>query len=207
MSMYPKIYLHIIMKKDIYIFRHGQTNHNLAQKWQGVSINDALNETGKQQAKELAEKVKNLGLEKIYSSPLIRAWQTGMYIMDNYASIRFEIMSGLREINFGEAEGLTFDEVRKKYGRKFEQQLLFPTWQNWDLHFPKGECKHDVFKRVDACLKKIVQNAENNVGVVCHAGVISALQCGYQLENVCYDNCSILHLQYDSESNNFTKID
>lgn len=91
-------------------------------------------------------------------------------------------MSNLREVNFGAAEGLTFEEVRKKFGSEFEQKLLFPTPQTWNLHFPNGESKHDVFKRVDACLQKIAAGAEDNVGVVCHAGVISALQCGYQLK-------------------------
>ncbi len=195
------------MKKNIYIFRHGQTNHNLEQKWQGASINDALNVTGVQQAKELAQKVKNLKLEKVYCSPLVRAWQTALYVMENYAGIRFEIMSNLREVNFGAAEGLTFEEVRKKFGSEFEKKLLFPTPQTWDLHFLNGESKHDVFKRVDACLQKIAAGAEDNVGVVCHAGVISALQCGYQLKNVSYENCSVLHLQYDSDSRTFTKID
>ena len=166
------------MKKNIYIFRHGQTNHNLEQKWQGASINDALNVTGVQQAKELAQKVKNLKLEKVYCSPLVRAWQTALYVMENYAGIRFEIMSNLREVNFGAAEGLTFEEVRKKFGSEFEQKLLCPTPQTWYLHFPNGESKLDVFKRVDACLQKIAAGAEDNVGVVCHAGVISALQCG-----------------------------
>ena len=36
-----------IMMKDVFIFRHGQTDKNLAQKWQGSGCDDVLNETGR----------------------------------------------------------------------------------------------------------------------------------------------------------------
>ncbi len=194
------------MKKNIFIFRHGQTDKNLAQKWQGSGCDDALNETGKQQAKTLAFKVKNLGLQKIYCSSLTRAKQTAEFIAKN-SNLPLNVMPNLREVYFGAAEGLTFDEVRKTYGQEFEQQLLNPNQQTWYWHFPKGECKHDAFCRVDSCLRQIAAAPENTVGVVCHAGVISALQCGYKLKNVSFDNCAVLHLQYDTESGNFEKID
>lgn len=195
------------MKKNIFIFRHGQTDKNLAQMWQGSGCDDVLNETGKQQAKKLADKVKNFDLEKIYCSPLIRAQQTADFIVKNgNKKINVEIMNDLREIYFGVAEGKTFAEIRQVYGSEFEQQLLNPNQQTWFWHFPKAESKYEAFNRVDACLKEIAAKDENTVGVVCHAGVISALQCGYQLQNVCFDNCAVLHLQYDTESGKFEKI-
>lgn len=195
------------MKKNIFIFRHGQTDKNLAQKWQGSGCDDVLNETGKQQAKELADKVKDFELEKIYCSPLIRAKQTANFIVNNSSKkIDVKVMNDLREIYFGVAEGKTFSEVRKIFGSEFEQCLLNPNKQTWFLHFPEAESKYEAFNRVDACLKEIASEKENTVGVVCHAGVISALQCGYQLKNVSFENCAVLHLQYDTESGKFEKI-
>ena len=202
---YKNIFM-IIMKKDFFIFRHGQTNKNLENKWQGSGCDDVLNETGQKQAKNLADKVKDFGLEKIYCSPMKRARQTADYIVKSKKNLTVEIIPDLREVYFGMAEGLTFDEVRKIYGKDFEQQFFYPTLQTWDLHFPKGESKHNVFCRVNNCLKKMAQMPEKTIGVVCHAGVISALQCGYQLQNVCFDNCAVLHLQYDTESGKFEKI-
>ncbi len=38
------------MRKDFYIFRHGETNENLAGGWQGCSVDFPLNKTGEQQA-------------------------------------------------------------------------------------------------------------------------------------------------------------
>lgn len=195
-----------IMMKDVFIFRHGQTDKNLAQKWQGSGCDDVLNETGKKQAELLSEKVKNLGLEKLYCSSLTRAQQTAEYIAKKYDKLPVEIVPDLREVYFGTAEGLTFAEIRKIYGEDFEHKLLNPDEKSWFLHFPKGECKHDVFCRVDACLQQITAQPEKTVGIVCHAGVISALQCGYQLKNVSFENCAILHLQYDTESGKFEKI-
>ena len=127
------------MKKDIFIFRHGQTDKNLAQKWQGSGCDDVLNETGKKQAEALSEKVKNLGLEKLYCSSLTRAQQTAGYIAKNYDNLTVEVMPDLREVYFGIAEGLTFDEVRQIYGKEFEQQLMNPDQKTWYLHFPDGE--------------------------------------------------------------------
>ena len=205
-TFHKNIFMYI-MKKNIFIFRHGQTDKNLAQKWQGSGCDDVLNETGKKQAEALSEKVKNLGLEKLYCSSLTRARQTAEYIAKNHNDLLIEVMPDLREVYFGTAEGLTSDEVRKIYGEEFEHQLLNPDQNTWYWHFPEGECKHDVFLRVDACLRQIVAKAENVVGVVCHAGVISALQCGYQLENVSFENCAVLHLQYDCENGSFIKVD
>ncbi len=135
-----------------------------------------------------------------------RARQTADYIVKSKKNLTVEIIPDLREVYFGMAEGLTFDEARKIYGKDFEQNLLYPTYNTWNLHFPKGESKHNAFCRVNNCLKKMAQMPEKTIGVVCHAGVISALQCGYQLQNVCFDNCAVLHLQYDTESGKFEKI-
>lgn len=195
-----------IMIKNVFIFRHGQTNKNLAQKLQGSGCDDALNATGEQQAEALAQKVSPLGLQKLYCSPLLRARQTAAKILAASGNLPLVIMPDLREGHFGAYEGKSFDEVRAEYGRLVDD-FFYPDRDNWHLHFKGGESKRDIFYRVIKCLRQIVAAPENNVGIVCHAGVISALQCGLQLENVCYDNCAVLHLQYDTETNTFVKTD
>lgn len=47
-----------IMMKDVFIFRHGQTDKNLAQKWQGSGCDDVLNETGKNRQNYCLKKLK-----------------------------------------------------------------------------------------------------------------------------------------------------
>ena len=62
----------------LFLVRHGQTDYNLKHLLQGSGINSSLNQTGENEA----QKLKNTGkllmqTDKIYSSPLERAVQTG----------------------------------------------------------------------------------------------------------------------------------
>lgn len=195
------------MKKDLYIFRHGETDFNLQHKWQGCGVDSLLNETGKKQADMLAEKVCNLGMTRLYCSPLLRAVQTANRIAQrSKKDLPVVILQDLCEGDFGAADGLTFDEVREKFGRKLADAICFPTFANWDERFPKGESKREIFNRVSSCLYRVVCDWDATIGVVCHAGVISALKCGLNLEMTPTENCSVLHLQYDVASGKFEQI-
>ncbi len=196
------------MKIDFYICRHGQTDKNVEGVWQGDGTDAALNETGVSQAKELAKmfRLKTIGL---YCSPLVRAVQTANVIARNGVGMRdVVLMQGLCECNFGDAEGASFEETVRQYGEEFVNKLLWPTEDTADLHFPHGESKRQVFDRVYNCLLRIVcqhsfSYGPHTVCVVCHAGVISALQFGLGLKNVSYEHCTPLHLQYDTEEHEF----
>ena len=199
------------MKRDFFIIRHGETDKNVQGVWQGSGTEALLNNNGKKQASELAEKVKELDLSCIYCSPLLRAVQTANIIVQNRSSVLpVIILQDLRECHFGKSEGLTFDATKKEYGEDFIQKILFPNRKTWYLRFPEGECKCDVFERVFNALNKIAQNSntkkDTSVGIICHAGVLNALQCGFGLRDVCYDNCSILHLCYDTATDSWSQV-
>ena len=69
------------MVKDIFIFRHGQTDNNLNQICQGCMTDAPLNETGISQADTLGRQLAaNVKLEVIYASPLQRACQTAVIV-------------------------------------------------------------------------------------------------------------------------------
>jgi probable phosphoglycerate mutase len=194
------------MKKNFYIFRHGQTDKNLAEIWQGNGSDDVLNETGKAQADALGEKVSSLGFTTIYCSPLVRAVQTANRIVKKHAmECPIIIMQNLHEADFGAAEGKTFAEVNEEYG-PLVAETFNPTFENWDKCFPGGESKHAVFNRVCSCLQNIAAECASSVGVVCHAGVLSALACGLELKDVSFDNCAMLHLRYDTETRKFSQV-
>lgn len=65
----------------IYIVRHGQTDWNLEGRYQG-RIDIELNEKGINQAKKIYEELKNIKFDKVFSSPLKRAYQTAQIICD-----------------------------------------------------------------------------------------------------------------------------
>lgn len=195
------------MKKDLYIFRHGETDFNLQGRWQGCGVDSLLNKTGRKQADALAEKTRHLGMTKLYCSPLLRAVQTANRIaLRGIKEPPVVILQDLREVDFGEADGLTFDEVKEKFGSRLADNVCTPSLENWDAHFPKGESKREAFNRVSFCLRHILCDWDATVGLVCHAGVISALKCGLKLKMTPTANCSILHLSYDLSSDRFEQI-
>ncbi len=191
------------MVKNVFIFRHGQTDKNLAGLWQGYSIDVPLNKTGLEQAEQLAEKVKTLNLDKLFSSPLIRARQTAQKISEANGNMLVTVYNDLHEADFGVAEGQTFAKIQETFG-ELATNYLNPDLTNWDNHFPKGESKHEVFDRVYACLNRIVnENEGKNLGIVCHAGVMNALECGLSLKGLTLENCAVWHLKYDTDTMKF----
>lgn len=191
----------------MYVFRHGQTDYNLESKWQGCGLDAPLNETGEKQAEELAQKVQHLGMTVLYCSPLVRAVQTANKIAQKSEQLLpIVILQDLREGNFGVAEGKTFDDVRAEFGNTFVENICWPDFENWDIRFPKGESKREVFGRVLHCLEMIVKSDDSVIGIVCHAGVLSALKCGLGLAQTPNGNCSVLHLLYDTETHIFVQI-
>ncbi|MBO4521476.1 MAG: histidine phosphatase family protein [Alphaproteobacteria bacterium] len=159
------------MKKDFYLFRHGQTDMNAAGRWQGRGIDLPLNETGREQARELAAALTPAALEVVFSSPLKRAVQTAQIVAE-ILRIPVQIEQGLTEGCFGEAEGKTKQEIN----------MLFPqTAADWhsleeefmDVRFNGGETKREIQQRILKTLTKIA--AESNytvIGVCAHSAVI-----------------------------------
>ena len=75
----------MILKKEFYFVRHGQTDHNLSPLiLQGdARIDISLNETGKKQAKNIAPIISSLPIQTVCSSPLKRAQETKELITSN----------------------------------------------------------------------------------------------------------------------------
>lgn len=91
--------------KDLYFTRHGQTVWNVENKICGATDIE-LTELGRSQAKELGKKMKkkNIKIDKILYSPLIRAAETARYISEETGIEAFEELR-LKEQNFGRYEG------------------------------------------------------------------------------------------------------
>ncbi len=100
----------------LYLIRHCQTDWNLAGKLQGHA-DIPLNETGKEQAKKVAQflKKKQTALAALYSSDLQRAHQTAHAISELFA-LEIILAADLREGYFGKLEGLTKQEQQDLYG-------------------------------------------------------------------------------------------
>ena len=81
---------------SIYVVRHGQTDYNVKKLYQGRK-DIPLNEIGKKQAMEMAEKFRDIKIDKIFVSPLTRAKQTAECI-SKITGVLPEIEDGLKDV-------------------------------------------------------------------------------------------------------------
>lgn len=90
---------------DIYLIRHGETDYNKGKRLQGVT-DIPLNARGIELAEKTAEGLRDIAFDRIYTSPLIRARKTAEIIRGD-RDIEIIPTDGLKEISFGDYEGLT----------------------------------------------------------------------------------------------------
>ena len=137
------------MANTFYIVRHGQTNWNILGKTQGHGNSD-LTQKGEEQAFELAKAIKEYPIDYIYSSDLGRAVQTAEIVGDQIG-VKVNQTKSLREMGFGDWEGLLIDEIKKNHAKTYE------TWRNQPhlADIPNGETLHIIKDRVDAFIKEL----------------------------------------------------
>ena len=150
--------------------RHGETEWNRTHRWQGFT-GPSLNLRGRRQAEELASRVEGLAIAAIYSSDTIRALETAQIVAArNGVEIRQD--PRLREVNFGEWEGLTRAEINERYVGAFNE---------WDACKraapPGGESDVQMAARVvESLLDIATRHEDERVLVVTSGGPIRAAQ-------------------------------
>lgn len=182
------------MRKDFYIFRHGQTDCNKEGRWQGCGVDFPLNDTGVEQAQALAERIADLGIEHIYSSHLKRAHQTAE-IVAKRLGVKVEAREALREGCLGLAEGLLKEEAQAKY---FD---IFTTWYSQDdmmnIRFPEGESKQEMQDRMFGVLESLLNMPHSVVGISSHSASIRYLLYKFNYGPHKMDNTALYHLVYE----------
>ena len=117
----------------ILLARHGQTDFNAPPVRIQGSLDPPLNETGRAQARELAEAVANEGLRALYSSDMLRARQTAQIVAER-VGLEPVVEPRVRECDWGSWEGMLVDDIAR------EQPEL---WQAW-LAAVKGSSDPNV---------------------------------------------------------------
>lgn len=149
---------------NLYLIRHGRQNTELC------NLDVELSAEGIQQAELLRERLKNYGIDALYSSNLIRARQTAE-IINQELCLPLRIREDIREICFGELEGRS-DEYNDAHFVDFKVKQLCMLE---DAAYPGGENGADVYKRAMPVIQELVQCGRKNIAVVTHGGVIRAL--------------------------------
>ncbi|MCA9883250.1 MAG: histidine phosphatase family protein [Anaerolineae bacterium] len=151
--------------------RHGETDYNAERRIQG-HLNVALNDRGHEQAKALAEHLTDLSIGSIYSSDLVRAYQTAEYIAERL-SLPIITDERLREVNLGVFQGLTGDELR----RSPHHADAYAMWRSDETYAPTGgESFQQLGDRTLASWQEISEaSADDTVLIVTHGGNIRSL--------------------------------
>ena len=150
--------------------RHGETAWNVDTRIQG-QLDIPLNETGRWQAHRLALALADEGIAAVYSSDLLRAWQTAQSVA---AGSGREVIAdtGLRERGFGNFEGLTFAEIALRWPEQSER------WRRRDPAFGAegGEVLTDFYARSVATAARLASaHPGQTIALVAHGGVMDCL--------------------------------
>ncbi len=148
---------------DIIGFRHGETDGNLANIMQGCSINNDLNQNGRDQATTLAVELNTLitSYDGIYmiSSDLLRAKNTGITIYKQLPQDKIRGYSedlGLRERSYGSFEGRNKLLIRETDGSKRYWSLKTVQERSRVTIANDVETDHALLTRVRAAINKII---------------------------------------------------
>lgn len=182
------------------LLRHGATDWNLEGRCQGATDLE-LNETGFRQAQEVGAALSGDRIDAVYSSDLKRALQTARFISQPHG-LTVTVDPGLRELDHGVLEGLTFEEIRASYPDFMRVWRTEPA----EAPVPGGERLIDVEKRAWEGLNRIVRRhgPDETVVIVSHNFPILAVLCRItgtplnRYRSFHLDPCGISRIRYDS---------
>ncbi|MEE0482174.1 MAG: histidine phosphatase family protein [Mitsuokella jalaludinii] len=157
------------MTKIIFV-RHGQTEWNVLGRYQGQT-DIALSPLGIEQAEKLAAHFPVDKVEAVYSSDLVRAMMTACCVADRFG-LTVEARPELRELNFGDWEGLTYDEIVAKWPDALNNFFQHPDV----LEIPHGESFPKLRERaLDAVEKIVACHPEQTVAVFAHGAILRTI--------------------------------
>ncbi len=188
----------------VYLLRHGETDGNVKGLYAGVT-DSQLTVKGKQQAVDAHLRFEDMKFDIVLSSPLSRALDTARVFTDQKI-IEHE---GLKEMNFGIFEGMTYDEI----GEKYPEEVI--EWQNAtrDYHFKDGECLKGFYDKVVNVYQEILKTYDvDNLLIVAHSGVIRSILAHeisekfehYWKFNV--ENCKLAVIEYTESYHYLTAL-
>lgn len=141
----------------IYIFRHGQTEDNITHTFSGFR-NPPLNEHGIYEAKEIAEKLKDVNPTLCYQSDQTRAIQTLQIVLENYhPNTKVITDARIKERDYGDLTGKNKDEEARKNPDQYK------LWhRSYDTPPPNGESVKMVEIRVLDFLNEVIPTWKEN---------------------------------------------
>jgi len=175
--------------KRLILIRHGKVSSEYAGRFIGTT--DApLGEEGREDVKRLSNLLQIPESTYCLSSPLLRATETADILFGKAESTlelkaelevetkikpkeKYDLLSDIQEINFGNWENKTYQEIDSKDPGNLNSLYKGDT----GFVFPAGEGIAPFFDRLRNFLKQINENKFENIIAITHAGVIRGLIC------------------------------
>ena len=154
--------------------RHAETDWNKANRFQGI-VDRNLNENGKKQAKLLSDYLyeKIPGINKIYTSPLLRTKDTALAVGNRF-NLKVNEMDSLKEYSVGIFSGKNIDDINYSEDKEIYDNFMIDN--NWDL-VPDAEKFQSRYQRAIKSLQTIFKesNSDDSILVVSHGGFMQTL--------------------------------
>lgn len=179
------------------LVRHGETPWNVTLQYQGQG-NVPLNERGREQARRAATRLVRYEVTALYSSDVVRAWETAELIGATLG-LTPTALRELREIDVGQWEGYTPEELYRRFPDHMAEYRRDPA-RTVRLG---GESYAQLQARALVALKQLEERHQSGdvIAAVSHGGTIRALLChviGLDLGNfgrMWLDNGSLTELR------------
>ena len=188
----------------IILTRHGKTQWNARPRFHG-RIDLALSKAGIEQARATCKRIRaTLGWKPsaVYTSPMRRCVVTGRIICEPFR-LTAEPVDGLNDIEYGEWQGLTADEVKTRWPEEFRIWSHTPHLSK----LPGGETLQEVLARASSALDDILRrHPHDTIVLVGHSSVnrvillhalglpLSRYRCLWQ------DMCAVSELNFSPRS-------
>ena len=199
---------------EIYLIRHGQTPWNSERRFQGRTDIE-LNEYGREVAGITGRALENVDFDLIYSSPLMRAYETACLIR-GHRNIRIIRDDRMREMSFGENEGRLEKDILEEEGNTFKYFFTHP-----ELYVAGNgaESFEELIKRSGQFLDEVCKNAanlnlkHNRIMIVGHGAINKSIMCYIENRPVAdfwkgdlQKNCCVTIIDYDEKTGNYKVV-
>ena len=158
----------------IYLIRHSESIDDIEDCYGGIADFD-LSENGIKKVEQY--EIENLGIEKIYTSPYKRAYQTAK-ILNKKLNVDLEIIDNIRECNsYGILSGVNKEKAKKIFSYVFDMPKYKNTGYYLGTSFLGGEDINEFDKRVEEGITKIISKSKelNTIAIVTHGGVYRSI--------------------------------
>lgn len=190
----------------IYLIRHSESIDDIENCYGGIADFD-LTENGKDKVKEYKKEIDSYGIERIYTSPYKRAYQTAQ-ILNKDMKVEQKVIEDIRELNsYGILSGINKELAKDIFSYVFQKEEYKNTGYYFGKTFLGGEDIEEFDKRVKQAISSIIKDSEglNTIAIVTHGNVHKSIfknifNVDREIEKI--DDVATTLLEYDNDKFN-----